>query len=193
MRKVVLIFGVIIVLGAMAANAQTSAQSANDPALKPIINNFSARNYAAGAVTKTELDLIIQAGIRAPSAGNRQQWHFTIVQDQALARQLIPQTTEGNVLVVISGLGDSKTNGAVILDCGLAAQSMFLAAQALGLGARQYTGTIDNVNNNFKSALGLPQGHSAVIIIRIGRLPAGVDAASSASPRQSVEQKVTYK
>ena len=184
-----LFFGVILVLGV----SFLPAQSANDPALKPIINNFSTRNFATGAVTSAELDLIIQAGIRAPSAGNRQPWHFTVVRDEGLAKQIVPQSTEGNVLIVISGTGDSKTNGPVILDCALAAQSMFLAAQALGLGARQYTSPVDNINNNFKSQLGLPQGHSAVIVVRVGRLPPGVDAVSSASIRSSVSEKVTYK
>ena len=189
MKKALLFFAVVFVLGA----SFLPAQSANDPALKPIINNFSTRNFAAGAVTRAELDLLIQAGIRAPSAGNRQPWHFTVVQDQTLAKQIISQTTDDNVLIVVSGPGDAETKERVILDCGLAAQSIFLAAQAMGLGARQYTGPIENVNNNLKSALGLPQGHNAVIIIRIGRLPAGVDAVSSASPRSSVSEKVTYK
>ena len=189
MKKAILFLGVILILGV----SFLSAQSANDPALRPIINNFSARNYSSGTVTKAELDLIVQAGVRAPSAANRQPWHFTVVQDQALVKQLVPQATDGNVLIVISCPGDSETKERYVLDCGLAAQSIFLAAQALGLGARQYTGPIANINSNFKSALGLPQGHDAVIVVRIGRLPAGVDAVSSASERNSVSQKVTYK
>lgn len=169
------------------------AQSADNPALKPILNNFGARNYANGAVTKAELDLIIQAGIRAPSAANRQPWHFTVVQDIALAKQMISQTTDGNVLIVVSAAGDGKTNGAVIFDCALAVQSMYLAAQALGLGSRIYTGPIDTINSRFKSQLGIPPDRNAIGVVRIGRLPSGVDAVSSASPRNSAAQTVTYK
>ena len=169
------------------------AQSADNPALKPIINNFGARNYAPGAVTKAELDLIVQAGIRAPSAANRQPWHFTVVQNQALAKQIVSQASDGNVLIVVSAAGDGKTNGAVILDCALAAQSMYLAAQALGLGSRIYTGPMDTINSRFKGDLGLPADQNAVVLVRIGRLPAGVDAVSSASPRNSADQLVTYK
>ena len=169
------------------------AQSADNPALKPIINNFGARNYGPGTVTKAELDLIIQAGIRAPSAANRQPWFFTVVQNEALAKQIIPQTSAGNVLIVVSAAGDGKTNGAVILDCALAAQSMYLAAQALGLGSRIYTGPVDGVNSRFKADLGIPQDRNAVVIIRIGRLPTGTDAVSSASPRNSADRIVNYK
>ena len=189
MKKFILFFCFIMIMGI----SFTTAQSADNPALKPILNHFGARNYADGAVTKAELDLIIQAGIRAPSAANRQPWHFTVVQNQALVKQVVPQATDGNVLIVISAAGDGKTNGPVILDCALAAQSINLAAQALGLGARLYTGPVDNVNNRFKAELGIPADRNVVIIVRIGRLPPGVDAASSASPRNAADRMVTYK
>ena len=189
MRKIIVFAGLIFVLGLYSAGAQ----NANDPALRAIINNFGARNYAPGAVTRAELDIIIQAGQRAPSAGNRQPWYFTVVQDEVLAKKLLSQFTQGNALIVVSGPGDSKTNGPVILDCALAAQSMYLAAQAIGLGSRLYTAPIDNINNNFKGDLGLPAGHSAVIVLRVGKMPAGVDAVSSASPRNETGRMVTYK
>jgi nitroreductase len=169
------------------------AQTADDPALRPIIRNFAPRSFGTGSVSRAQLDLIIQAGIRAPSAGNRQPWHFTVVQNQDLARRLVPQTTEGNILILVSGAGDGTTNGAVILDCALAVQSMYLAAQAMGLGSRIYTGPVSSINANFKTELGLPAGHSVVAVIRIGRLPAGVDAVSSASTRNNADRMVTYK
>ena len=169
------------------------AQSADNPALRSIINHFSPRNFEAGSITKAELDLIIQAGVRAPSAGNRQPWHFTVVQNQDLVRRIVPQATNGNILIIVSAAGDGRTNGPAILDCGLATQSMYLAAQALGLGSRIYTGPMDTVNRNFKTELALPADHNAVALVRIGRLPAGVDAVSSASARNDAGRTVTYK
>ena len=186
MKRALLVFGLVFVLSV----SFLPAQGRDNPAFGIFINNFSAREYAAGQVTRAELDLIIQAGLRTSSAGNRQPWHFTVVQTEALAKQILPAASEGNVLIVISGPG---TNGSVILDCALATQSMYLAAQALGLGSRIYTGPINNINSNFKTQLGLPADHNAVALVRIGRLPPGVDAVSSASSRNSVEQKVTYK
>ena len=191
MNKSILFFWMILVLGASLLSAQSAAT--DNPALKPILNNFGARNYAAEPVTKAELDLIIQAGIRAPSASNKQPWHFTVVQNPALAKQIVTQATDGNVLIVISAAADNKTNAAVVLDCALAAQSINLAAQALGLGSRIYTGPIDNLNSKFKSELGIPSDRNAVVIVRIGKLAPGVDAVSSASPRNSAAQMVTYK
>ena len=189
MNRFTLVCVLFIVMAAPFVSAQTTA---DNPALKPIINNFGARNFASDSLSKAELDLIVQAGIRAPSASNRQPWHFTVVQDLALARRIVPQATAGNVLIVVSAAGDGRTNGDVILDCALAVQSMYLAAQALGLGSRIYTGPMNTINGQLKNDLALPNGHNAVALVRIGRLPAGVDAVSSASPRNA-EGKVTYK
>jgi nitroreductase len=189
MKKSVLFTGVIFML----CVSFLPAQSADSPALKPIINNFAARNYAPGAITRAELDLLVQAGVRAPSAGNRQPWFFTVVQNFDLAKRMVSQVTEGNILIVVSAAGDGKTNGAVILDCALAAQSIYLAAQAMGLGSRIYTGPMDAINSRFKAELGIPQDRNAVALVRVGRLPAGTDAVSSASPRNSADRMVTYK
>jgi nitroreductase len=169
-----------------------SAQQ-NSQAINVITNHYALRNFASGAVSKADLDKIIQAAVRAPSASNRQNWHFTVVQSQSLANQLVPNLTQDNVLIVISGPGDSKTNGSVILDCALATQNIYLAAQALGLGSRIYTGPIDNANAKLKGDLGLPNGYSAVALVRIGRVPPGADAVTSASTRKSADAVVNYK
>ncbi|MDR2313615.1 MAG: nitroreductase family protein [Spirochaetaceae bacterium] len=182
----------IIFFACTFAAIAVSAGAQENPALRTIINHYAARNFTSGAVSKADLDLVIQAGIRSPSAANRQPWHFTVVQTPDLARRIVSNITEGNVLIVISAPGDGKTNGVQILDCALAAQSIYLAAQALGLGSRIYTGPVDAVNSQLKSVLGLPAGHSVIVIVRIGRV-APVDTASAASARNSADALVTYK
>ena len=191
MKKFFFVLGIFFILGILSLPAQTT----DNPGLKPILNHFAARNYTTENISKAELDLIVQAGIRSASAGNRQPWYFTVVQNQALVKGIFPAPTEGNVVIIISAVGDGKTNGPAILDCALATQSMYLAAQALGLGSRIYTGTgpMTAVNVNLKAELGLPSDHTAVTLIRIGRLPPGTDAVSSASARNSADRMVTYK
>jgi nitroreductase len=158
-----------------------------------ILNHYAARNFIAGSVPKADLDLILQAGIKAPSAGNRQPWHFTVVQNQTLAKGIVPQQVDGNVLIVISAAGDGKTNGGAILDCALAAENIYLAAQALGYGSRIYTGPMDALNRGLKAELGLPNGYSAVVLVRIGRVQSGVDAVSAASSRKPADSLVNYR
>jgi nitroreductase len=158
-----------------------------------ITGHYAPRTFAAGPVSKSDLDKILAAAVRAPSADNRQNWHFTVVRNQDLAKRIVSNITDGNILIVISAPGDSKTNGAVMLDCGLATQSIYLAAQALGLGSRIYTGPIAALNANLKGELGLPAGYSAAALVRIGRLPADADAVTGASSRKAPDSVVNYK
>ena len=167
--------------------------SAQDGAarLGVILNNFSPRTaFTAGAIPRADLDLIVQTGVRTGSAGNRQPWFFTVVQDFALVQKIVPQSVQGNVIIVISTEG---TTNREIIDCALATQSIYLAAQALGYGSQIYTGPIAAVNRDLKGDLGLPANRNAMAAVRIGRVAASVDAVSGASPRKNVSEIVTYK
>jgi nitroreductase len=187
MKKIVFVlFAVLLPLGSLFA------QEITNPGLRAIINHYAPANFASGAIPKADLDLILLAGIRAPSASNRQPWRFTVVQNQNLAKRIISNINEGNVLIVISA-SDGQNNGRVILDCALATESIYLAAQALGYGSRIYTGPMDAINRNLKGDLGLPSGYSAVALIRVGRAASGADAVSAASPRKSAGEVVDYK
>ncbi|MDR0496031.1 MAG: nitroreductase family protein [Treponema sp.] len=165
----------------------------NSTAMEIILNHYAAsRNFTSGGIPRADLDRIIQAGVRAPSARNAQPWHFTIVQTQNLATQIVSNNVEGNVLIVVSAPGDGKTNYVQILDAALAVESIYLAAQALGYGSRIYTNPVDTINARLKTELGFPAGYSAVAVIRVGRIEA-VDAVSAASSRKRAEDIVNYK
>jgi len=187
MKKIFFLTVVLLLLFVPVFSQQNSA------AANLILNHYAARNFTTGAIPSSDLDTIIKAGIRAPSAGNRQPWLFTVVQTFDLAKQIVSDTVSGNVLIVVSAQGDGKTNGVQILDCALAVQSIYLAAQALGYGSRIYTGPIDTVNSRFKTQLGLPSGYSAVALVKVGKLQGQVDAVSAASARKSAQDLVTYK
>jgi nitroreductase len=158
-----------------------------------MLSHYSTRNFTTGAIPAADLDIILQTGVRAPSAANRQPWHFTVVRDLTLAKKIIPQTVEGNVIIVISAEGDGRTNTREVIDCSLAVQSMYLAAQALGYGSRIYTGPIANLNGNLKGELGIPAGRNAVVALRIGRFDTAADAVSGASARNPAAPMITYK
>jgi nitroreductase len=176
------------------SSAETlSAQEINNPALATLTGHYGARNFITGAIPKADLDTILLAGLRSPSANNRQPWHFTVVQNQNLGKQIISNLVEGNVLIIVSALGDGKTDARVVLDCALATENLYLAAQALGLGSRIYTGPMDTINNRFKTELDIPHGYSAITLVRIGRVPPGIDGVSAASSRKNLDSMVNYK
>jgi nitroreductase len=182
-----------LMLVMLALASGLAAAEDNKSGLEAILNHYGARNFTAGEISRGDLDQILLAGVRAPSANNRQPWMFTVVRSPALARQIVSNNEDGNVLIVISAEGDGRTNGRQILDCALAAQSMYLAAQALGYGSRIYTGPIDSINQNLKGQLDLPKDHSAVVLVRVGKVQGNVDAKSAASSRAAVNTKVQYK
>jgi nitroreductase len=180
----------VAVLIFLTALSSLAAQETTNPGIKPILEHYAASNFITGAVSGGDLDLIVQAGVRAPSSNNRQPWHFTVIQNQKLVKQIMPLAVEGNVLIVVSIAGI----GWEILDGGLATESIYLAAQVLGYGSRIYTGaTRDALNNKFKAELGLPSGYSAIGLVRIGRIATGIDAVSAASARKNPDTTVTYK
>jgi nitroreductase len=183
--KRTLIAGALLVLALGGLSAQAAG-------LKPLLESYAGRTFVAGPVDKGDLDLILQAGIRAPSANNRQPWYFTVVETPALGEKLIGGLKSGEVVVVVSADGEGS-NPAVILDCALAAENLYLAAQALGYGSRIYTGPIDGINRGLKSDLGLPRNRSAAILVRIGRVAPGTDAVSGASKRKPAADIVTYR
>jgi nitroreductase len=175
----------VLLCGASLAAQETAGYRA-------ITEHFSPRAFQAGAVTQPELDRILAAGVRSASAGNRQPWHFSVVRQSALIRRVVSGAEEGNVLIIISAPASGNNATAAAIDCALAAQSIYLSAQTLGLASRIYTGPINTVNG-MKTDLGIPAANTALVLVRVGRMPAGQDALSGASPRREVSSFVTYK
>ena len=190
MKKIIISMTVLSMVLALGCSEPVFAQQNTGPAAL-MLNQHSQWNFVEGAIPRSDLDIIVQAAVRAPSAANRQPWHFTVVQNQDLARRMFSQNAVGNTVIVVSAEGDGRTNGPQILDCALAVQNMYLAAQALGYGSRIYTGPMNAVNANFKTELSLPAGHNAVALVRVGRVQG--DAVSGASARKNASEVVTYK
>ncbi|MDR3020129.1 MAG: nitroreductase family protein [Treponema sp.] len=184
-----LIFIVMFILAFVFSLAAQQVQAG----IRPILEHYSTRSFIAGTVPKADLDTILQAGVRAPSARNLQPWHFTVVQNLELARKIVPQTVEGNLLIIISAAGDGLTNTREIIDCSLATQSIYLAAYALGYGSRIYTNPISAINQNLKSELGFPAGYNAIALVRIGKFDEKADAVSGASSRKALSSMINYK
>jgi nitroreductase len=120
---------------------------------------------------------------------NNQPWRFTVIKDEETMKSIINNVVAGNVLIVVSGL---ETNGATPdFDCGLAAQTMFIAAHSLGLGARMYGSPTRNMNTR-RDQYQIPAGYKPVIVLRIGNTGKAVDAVSSASPRKPEGEIINY-
>ncbi len=110
--------------------------------LEAIFTRRSIRRYSDKAVNNGIVDKIIHAGMYAPSAVNKQPWHF-IVFEKVETRKAIMEVHKSSgmlagakkaVLVCVDeDLQHDEEYG--LLDCSAATQNMLLAAHAQGLGA----------------------------------------------------------
>lgn len=158
--------------------------------IKAILSAYSERTYITEPVTDQQLDMILSCGIKAPSARNNQPWKFTVIKDETTMKEIITDITPGNVIIIVSGT-ESENGTTPDFDCGLATESMFLAAHGLGLGARIYGSPAGNINSN-KDHFQLPSGYKAVVALRIGNTDKSVDAVSAATPRKKSEDIINY-
>jgi nitroreductase len=155
-----------------------------------LLTTYSEKAYSSEPVTDQQLNLILECGIKAPSARNKQPWKFTVIKDDTVMREIINDSMPGNVLIVISGL-ESENGTTPDFDCGLAAENMFTAAHGLGLGACIYGGPVRNINSQ-KEYFQIPSGYQAVIVLRIGNVDKSVDAVTAATPRNNRAEVINY-
>jgi nitroreductase len=181
-----------LLLIAILAGGQLIGQESGNYVINAILSGYSVRNYTSEPVTDQQLDLILKCGIKAPSAQNRQPWKFTVIRDEPAMKEIINNVVPGNVLVVVSGVESQENGSTPDFDCGLAAHSMFVAAEGLGLGARIYGSPVGNINSK-REVYQIPAGYKAVVVLRIGNTEKSVDAVSAATPRKMPEEVINYK
>lgn len=175
----------------LLALTNLQAQVSDNCAARVILSSYSERAYTSEPVADAQLDVILECGMKAPSARNLQPWKFTVINDEATMKEIIDDVIPGNALVVVSGLV-SEDGGTPDFDCGLATENMFLAAHGLGLGARIYGSPAAKINEN-RDQFQIPSGYHAVVVLRIGNVDEGVDAVSAASQRKSKQEVINYK
>ena len=175
------------------ATGMLSGQTTGNSVIDVILSGYTARKFTTEPVSDSNIELILKCGLKAPSARNSQLWKFTVVKDNTLIGEIIPNTTAGNILIIVSGQEPVQQGMNVDFDCALATENMFVAAQSLGLGAHIYGGPVNNINLTKKQALGIPDGYKAITVLRIGNIDKNIDAVSSASTRKKIEEVVNYK
>ena len=176
-----------------------------NPVLSSIMARRSIRKYLDKPVEHEKLEMVVCAGINAPSGMNRQPWIVRVVEDQ----QLIADVTEvykrhnpeqvkrdkdfknmflnaPNLICVCT-----PAEGGGELDAGLLGENMMLAAQSMGLGTCCLGGPVRFLNSNaeakfFLDRLDIPEGYKLNYILAIGY----PDEQPEAKPRD--ESKVKY-
>lgn len=124
-------------------------------ALQILLTRRSVRQFLETQVSDEEVKAIVDAGLHAATAMNRQSWHLTVVQNRELLDAIsgavgavlvdsgVPSLVErarstgfsafhhAPTVIFVSGDGTDYSHA----DCANASQNMCLAAAALGLGS----------------------------------------------------------
>lgn len=108
--------------------------------IKTIFARRSIRKYTTKPVSRKDIRVMLEAAMAAPSASNRQPWHFIVVTDQQTLDRLARAHPYGKMLfeapLCIAVCGDETVSPRFwVQDCSAASENLLLAAAALGLGA----------------------------------------------------------
>lgn len=107
--------------------------------LQAILQRRSVRRYRPEPIPGEHLRQILEAGRQAPSAGNRQPWHFVVVGD-ARQKQRVAQACNGQMWMaeaayILVAVGSPQVSSKWYrVDVAIAMENMVLAACSLGYG-----------------------------------------------------------
>ena len=180
-RRLALVLTVAIMC---ACNA--TAQSEKDVDLTPaqraaydnIMTRTSIRSWENKAVEPAKVEMLLRAGMAAPTAVNRQPWHFVVLEKRESIDLLATGRGGGMVrkaplAIVVCGdmtkALEGKAQDYWVQDASAATENILLAANAIGLGA-VWTGVypIEERVNNVREALKLEDHLVPLCTILIG-------------------------
>lgn len=156
--------------------------------IETILSRRSIRSYKGDAVDRTLIEKIIECGLAAPSAMNKQPWQITVVMDRAVLddisgasrRAMVAsgKLSEGEAYdhfhgapaaIIVSGDADNAFSPA---DCANVMENMALAACSLGLGGlyvasfRMAFQTEDE--QELMEKLRVPEGYQPLYALAVG-------------------------
>lgn len=110
--------------------------------LDAIFNRRSIRKYTPQHVSNDYIEILLKAGMFAPSAVNKQPWEFIVFRNQESMQRIVDVHPNASMLlhanVAILVCWDEHRQhdkGYGPVDCSAATQNILLAAHGLGLGA----------------------------------------------------------
>ena len=142
-------------------------------ALDNIFERKSVRTYLNKGVEKEKIDLMLRAGMAAPSGKDLRPWEFYVITERAsldsmaAALPYAKMLTEARYAIVVCG--DSTRSSYWYLDCSAVTQNILLAAEAIGLGA-VWTATYPYADRMevVKKYTGIPEQINSLCVIPVG-------------------------
>lgn len=146
-KELLIVLAAATLSGCNCNNEQATNTTDNmkTDAIETIMTRTSVRSFTGKAVSADTIELLLRAGMAAPTAVNLQPWHFVAVNDRAKLDELAGNGRQSKMLqeaplaIVVCGDMEKAMEGPGhdfwIQDCSAATENILLAAHALGLGA----------------------------------------------------------
>lgn len=185
--NIVLAIVVVVLSVRLASNKSTTDKSveanqsvnAEQTVLDNIATRTSIRDYEARPVEQTKVDNMLRAAMAAPTAMNKQPWHFVVVNQRSVLDALSEANPNAKMLkkaplaIVVCGDTEKMIEGGGrdfwIQDASAATENLLLAAHAMGLGA-VWTGAYPSEErcNSISKVLSLPNNLIPLNMVVIG-------------------------
>jgi nitroreductase len=110
----------------------------SDSILDVIRKRRTIRKFTDEDVSEEQVETLLEAAMYAPNRLDRQPWHFVVIRDKELQKQMSdllrihPYLEAAPVVIAVCGL--PKASPTWMMDISAATENMLLAATSLGLG-----------------------------------------------------------
>ena len=190
-----LLCGTALVSCTVPAQQEVKADEGKNTVIETIMTRRSVRKYQPQAVNRDTMQIILECGINAPNAINKQAWEVRVVDNPEFIngitevfRKVSPKMAEApdfknmfrNAPTVVFIANDTTFPFSQV-DCGLMAENMMLSAWSMGIGSVCLGSSAHFINNTPEAApylekLGFSENYKTLVCIGFG-YPAETPAA----------------
>ncbi len=110
--------------------------------MNPVFSRRSIRKFTPGPLDEEQVRTLLKAGLCAPSARNKQPWHFIAVTERAHLNEIpryhpyASMVTEASLAILVCGDLDIENDiGYIVQNCSAATENILVTASDLGLGS----------------------------------------------------------
>jgi nitroreductase len=133
----------------------------------------NVRSYDGRPLSEADIDRVLEAGRRSPSAGNRQKWDFVVVTDRQQLKELSTvwqgaRHVPGSAATIVMVLAEPEDDRYRLIDqydLGQATMAMMLAATDLGIGTGH---SAIGDQDACRRILGVPDTHYCAYMLALG-------------------------
>ena len=140
--------------------------------LDVIFKRRSIRKYHDQPVSPEHIETLLRAAMAAPSASNKQPWHFVVIENRDMlngfteVHAYAKMLKEATLCIAVCG---EKDKAYWVQDCSAATQNILLAAAGLGLGS-VWLGVHPNAEREAQVSemLGISPQYAPLCLIAVG-------------------------